>query len=737
VPTIELRDRDAIARDLVGVAGLTAVLVGLTVLAPTKEIGFDPQAALDGIAAGLPVTLPATVLIAIVAVLDLAVGLAIARFIRRSAFDSVGDAVLAAVVASAFKDLVLFAVLGQLGWFRAPILWLVDGALLVAIWRLRPLLAMPVPRPSLERLGSIPFVLLVAVVWAGPIMLMLASPVVPFLDVLPNHVAPAEHLRTFGSFNPLTATQSPIYGPSRTLLGYVALLGTLTTMSGLPAGLALSAFILPSTILVAIGAYRLATVAAGNAAGPWALLAFALTGSFARLSDDRATVVVLPFVIWSLCFFIGRVRDPAMADDRSAAAPDARTEGRTGPGSWRLSDGVLLGLGLGGAIFVHPIIGALTVGTVLLVAVVLPDRAGRIGLTGVVTAALVAVPQLTTMLGLPFPTSFAIAGVPAGILVGEWMSRRDRLHRPILRVARWSPILLVPIGLLVAWPFELSLDQGPVALIQATELLLVAAIIGALLDAPGARSPVVLAGVAVGLLVAIGTQLYPTHGTGLLGQALRFELPKTLYYWLPAIVAIGAAAGLAWTWQAPSLPWLGRVGAVGVFVVVAALPLRGEPIDAFHLGEHRFSESLAIDLRWAGTGYWTGFPDTRQLVDPPRQALIEAVRSEIAAGRIAADTPVLHVAVSFQQWVATPLGVFTGVTETDVSPDAEHSIHTVGGRLEDFDQLAALVSSGAYPYLLFEPNEKLSGDLPATFLAAGYIAIFTNGQGTLYHLEGA
>jgi hypothetical protein len=117
--------------------------------------------------------------------------------------------------------------------------------------------------------------------------------------------------------------------------------------------------------------------------------------------------------------------------------------------------------------------------------------------------------------------------------------------------------------------------------------------------------------------------------------------------------------------------------------------------------------------------------------------LIDAVRAEIAAGRIGADTPVLHVAISFQQWVATPLGVFTGVTETDVSPDAEHSIHTVGGRLEDFDQLETLVTSGTFPYLLFEPNEKLPAELPATFLAAGYIPVFTNDQGTLYHLEGA
>ena len=36
----------------------------------------------------------------------------------------------------------------------------------------------------------------------------------------------AEHLRTFGWFSPLSATQSPIIGPSRTVLGYDGLLGS-------------------------------------------------------------------------------------------------------------------------------------------------------------------------------------------------------------------------------------------------------------------------------------------------------------------------------------------------------------------------------------------------------------------------------------------------------------------------------------------------------------------------------
>jgi hypothetical protein len=726
VLTDRLRDRDDIARDLVGVAGLTALAIGLVILAPTKALGFNGDRALQGVLDALPVTLPAALLMLVVTAVDLGAGLVIARFVRRTPFDSVTDAALSAMVAAVLKDLAFLAVLGQVALFRSPILWVADGLILAAAWRLRPILAGRDWRPSLEHLGSLPFAVLIGIVWAGPILLQLASPVVPFIDILPNHVAPAEHLRTFGSFGPLTETQSPIYGPSRTLLGYIGLLGTLTTMSGLPATLALSAFILPSTILVGIGAYRLATAVGGSAAGPWALFAFALTGTFARLSDDRATVIVFPLVAWGL----------ALVAERLQMEPPKSPVTASAPRPW-LSDGVLLGLGLAAAIFVHPIIGSLAVATVGVVAAAMPERAGRLGITAALTAAIAAIPQLTTMVGIALPTSFAIAGIPVAILAGRAIERATALHRPLLRLLRWTPVILIPIAVFAATQVELSIDKGPRPIIEGAALLLLAAAAGAIAGAPGARSPVVLAGAAIGLVVAIGTQLVPVQGTGLLGQALRFELPKTLYYWLPAILAVGAAAALAWLWQAPSLPWLARVGAVGLFVVVAAVPLRVAPIDDLHLGEHRLSEALAIDLRWAGTGYWTGFPDTRNLVDPPRRALIDAVRAEIDAGRIGPDTPILHVAKSFQQWVATPLGVFTGVTETDVSPDAEHSIHTVGGRLMDYKQLPELLASQEYPYLLFEPDKDLPLGIDHDLAAAGYQPIFTNTQGTLYRLGGA
>ena len=95
------------------------------------------------------------------------------------------------------------------------------------------------------------------------------------------------------------------------------------------------------------------------------------------------------------------------------------------------------------------------------------------------------------------------------------------------------------------------------------------------------------------------------------------------------------------------------------------------------------------------------------------------------------DTPVLHVAPSFQQWVATPLGVFAGVIETDATEDPEHSLHTVGGRLLDIKDLATLLPQN-YPYLVVEGYGASNATLGAA-AAAGYKVVWADAHATLLH----
>jgi hypothetical protein len=277
-----------------------------------------------------------------------------------------------------------------------------------------------------------------------------------------------------------------------------------------------------------------------------------------------------------------------------------------------------------------------------------------------------------------------------------------------------------------------ALGDGLTLVLESSGLLLIVVVVGIALGSRGARSPIVIAGLAVAAAALLITGLLPTN-LGFLGDALRFEVPKTVHYWLSTIAAVGAASALAYGWSTDRLPWLARVVAVGAFVAIAALPLRPKPIDAYHLGEHRYSETFAIDLHYAASGFWLGFPDSRTVVNAPRQDLLDAVRAEIDGGRLHHDTPVLHLAKTFQQWVATPLGVFDGVNETFLSLDPEVSHQTVGGRLFDVADLPEYLD-GTYPYVVLEPD-GLAASTREAVTAAGYASIFTNGQGEVFALQ--
>jgi hypothetical protein len=739
-----LPDRDAFAQGLVGVIGLVAFFVGLAMLAGSEDLGFDAGEALSGVLGQLRVTLPAAILVLAATALELAAGLVLARAARSRPFHSVAEALLAAMVAVVLKDTLLLGLLGGFGLFRGPVLVGVDVLVLGALWlppvvrRVRPLTALASWRDVVGSLGSWPIAALIGIVWAGPVVLQLASPVVPFVDVLPNYVGPVEHLRTFGWFSPLTATQSPIIGPSRTVLGYDALLGALATMTNLSGALAIGAFILPQTVLVAAGAHRLVTALrrrAGTPIGPWALLAFALTQSFGRLADARGTVVVVPLVCLGL----------ALAAEALRTSPDDEPVPAADP--WRIGRGAAIGMSLGAATLVHPVIGFFAVVTVAIAGLLRPRELAVPAFVAALTAGLVALPQLATMVGVSLPTFTLGVSLPLAVLVGcslgMAVGRREAARATIVHLAELGrrALAVATVGVIAllfasgAVRAELLPDAAGNAVTLALEssgILLVALIAGIALGSRGAGSPIVLAGLAVGVAAVLVAGVLPGD-LGFLGDALRFEVPKTVHYWLSTIAAAGAGVALAHVWATRRVPWAGRAAAAATLVAVAALPLRPEPIDAYHLGEHRYAESFAIDLRFAGSGFWRGFPDSRTVVDGPRRELLDAVRTEIEAGRLRHDTPILHVARSFQQWVATPLGVFAGVHETFVSLDPEVSHQTAGGRLYGLERLVEFLESRAYPYVVLEPG-GLDDGVRDAIVAAGYDRISGNDQGEMFVL---
>jgi hypothetical protein len=141
------------------------------------------------------------------------------------------------------------------------------------------------------------------------------------------------------------------------------------------------------------------------------------------------------------------------------------------------------------------------------------------------------------------------------------------------------------------------------------------------------------------------------------------------------------------------------------------------------------SETLSIDLRFAETGFWVGYPDPRFLINDEQQELVDRLRDEVTAGNLHATTPILHVAYNFQQWDATPVGVFGGMIETMVSIETEVSSHTAGGRLHPFTELEPMLAED-FPYVVLEP-EGLPENTRDLVLAAGYESIFANGEGEI------
>jgi hypothetical protein len=226
-------------------------------------------------------------------------------------------------------------------------------------------------------------------------------------------------------------------------------------------------------------------------------------------------------------------------------------------------------------------------------------------------------------------------------------------------------------------------------------------------------------------------------------------------YWIPAMLAIGAAGALA---AVVRKRWLGllRPVAIGAYLIVSVFPITdplaigplviSDPrivaplVSNFQIGEHRGAESLGLALLEAELGYWDPrssskpYPDSRLIIDAPRREVVGELRAEETAGRLGPSTKVLNIASSFQQWVAVPVGVFTGAMETSISLQPEVSIHTDGGRLLGFENLERELAAD-YGYVVLEPAGLLPNVAANTrthIVADGYRQIWSNSQATIY-----
>lgn len=690
-------------------AACLALLLGLEQVRGSDALGFTWTGVVGALASQLAVTGPAAILVALAAALNVLAGAILLRPVRAVPYRSASDLVLTGLAGAVLLDVAALFLLGSIGAFWWPELVILHALIFAAGWRVRPLLAGPF-RPRFARPAA--WWLLVLAVWAGPVILQLASPVVPFLDVLPNHVAPVEHVRAFGSFATLTTSPSPIYGPSRLFLGYTALLSMLTTLTGLHAALAIAAFALPLTILAGIAVHRLAGQLFGKGAGYWALLAFPLTFTFARLSDARATVLVFPLAGFALTLVALSCRESTNAPERGRR-PD-----------------LALAAAFGAALLVHPLVGTLAVVTGLVMVALDPGRFARQVVSAAGGAVALALPQMATMLGIGLPSWLGLTAFPLAAAVAVGLARAvDRVRVP-WRALAGALLVSFLIGLwLIAGTAVREAPATDVDLPLQFPLLIVAAGAGIVLSAGRMWRGWLVLGAALFVGVAAAAAVAALPADTLLERSLRYEVPKSLGYWTPSVLALGAAAGLVAIWRRRSVGAV-RHASIAAFLVVALLPLGRPYVATIDIAEHRMAELLAGLLGEAERGYWIGYPDPRRIVDAAGQEVVDTLRAEEAAGRLAASSRVLHVAESFQQWAAVPIGVFTGALETTISTDPEQSIHTTGGRLYGLDRLDDELAAG-YDYVVLEPA-GLPADVRDRIVAAGYRQIFANCRAQIF-----
>jgi hypothetical protein len=530
------------------------------------------------------------------------------------------------------------------------------------------------------------------------------------------------------------------------MLGYVALLGSLTTLTNLEAVLAEAAFAVPLTLLMALAARRLAGELFGGSASFWVLLTFPLTFTFMRIPDSRGTVVVFPLAAWA--FIIAsevrsrRTRPPDAAD---ATAPKPRRAGRPD---------IALVFAVGGAFMVHPLIGLVAATGVVGALILYSRQLARRVIPALAGGLLIAVPQILTMAGIEVPAWVGAIFIGAGLvaayalaaLVDALGARFAQATAAIFRrLSRNVDCTDLAVALLVAGVIAVGLiiaanqikpsgdpanpaDPAGEGMMYFSHLIWLT-LFGALLSLRRfGRGWVILGcGIAAGLAAWTATAF--VGNANLTQQAIHYEVPKSVEYWLPNLLAIGAAGGLAAVYRQRSLGFA-RPVLIAFVLVIAIYPTTMPLVAADKIGEHRASESLGLAFHEAQLGYWVGYQDARLIISEPEQEVVDRLRAEETAGLLGPSTRVLHIASSFQQWVSIPIGVFTGALETSISLQPEVSIHTDGGRLLGLERLDAELASG-YGYVVFEPK-GMDPAIDGTIKAAGYRQIWANSQAVVY-----
>jgi len=669
---------------------------------------IDLRAAWRGIRETLPATGHAVLVIwPIVAI----VVITLARWLRRRADDlSRAEAVAGAVVllwGSAYAALVT---LGPLGLYRPLVLRvLLLGAVLALLATPRPPVARRPPRRR-DHTGAWLVVLSLALAVGPLLLLQLASPVSPFMDVLP-YVASVQKIVSFHFYDPFANDAAGLWAPSRQVAGSDALFSFLGIVGGVPGNLAITSLLVPFCVLQILGLYLVGRAAAGGLAGGMASLFFLTTFIWRRTADGRGTALAFVLVAFGLLFLVARRRS------------GLRT--------------VLGGLALGLAVAVNPLIGACGMQVASLALLIawldldLPIVGQVVALAG---GSVLALPQVLIGTGTRANLALLPLAVAAGVLLlalAGRISARSATTPESGPTPRASPLARVlTIGGLLAYVLWSHATHrsgffGDDWFGYAILLLLAAG--GLIAGAYGVwLRPERFPAAAVPAL-AFGVGLFdhmladPRRFTGPLEmRSLASEVTtKMVYYWTPYWAALAAGVLFA------LLARRGRAAAIAFALLIVVYPLRhvAEPLD-FDTAALSAAENWGFNLTTASRGYFAGYPDRHWVLDKHWSSVADVLRGEMEAGRIDYGTHVLTISTAIDT-IEPALGL--GVSIDLITPQFDQgSIWNVGGRVRGRDALPAALAARP-PYIL------LHDEAPEQFPElAEYEQIFDSPRTRLY-----
>ena len=289
--------------------------------------------------------------------------------------------------------------LGPVGLFRAPTLWLASLAATSYLYLYPPSVSGPVFRRPSFGLG----LALIAVVLASVSLLplQLGSPVPPYMDVL-AWPASAQRMLTFGTYLPFNNDPYGVFSPIAQQPGlelfyaYLAL-GSHTQL----AVLAESSMVLPMATLMILATYRLGASLFDDVTGGAAALMLFLTVVFRRLEGMRGTDIDFVMVALGLALFLDSRRS------RTLMAAGAFMLGVTLP-SHAIDGGLAIGVAVAAC------------GSWLLTADLLRFRAGALSIVG---ALLVGAPEFAIGRAIIMPVPVLVLPVIAGTALIIYASR--------------------------------------------------------------------------------------------------------------------------------------------------------------------------------------------------------------------------------------------------------------------------------------------------------------------------